>query len=95
MSPKLELHFGDSARFNSVAIRLAIPSPTRDKAMKDTLSEPSLFDITDELLVASTLLAMMEATEGKNPELLEMCTFSVAQCQEMVEKMVRSDRRKY
>jgi len=66
--------------------------------MTDTLSNPSLFEITDkitdELLVASTLLAMMEATEGKNPELLEMCTFSVAQCQELVEKMVQSDRRK-
>lgn len=61
--------------------------------MTDTVSIPSLFNITDELLVASTLLAMMEATEGKNPELLEMCTFSVARCQELVEQMVRNDRR--
>jgi hypothetical protein len=50
--------------------------------------------MTDELLVASTLLAMMELTEGKNPELLGMCRFSLERCQGLVEKMVQSDRRK-
>lgn len=62
--------------------------------MTNAYARPELLNLTDELLVASTLLAMMEATEGKNAELLEMCRFSMERCQELVEKMVQSDRRK-
>ena len=34
---------------------------------------PSLLDLTDELLVASTLLAIMAAPEGNKPMLLAGC----------------------
>jgi hypothetical protein len=61
--------------------------------MTDPVSTPSLSDITEELLIASTLLKMMKRMEGKDIEVLEMCTFSVARCQELVEKMVQIDRR--
>ena len=54
---------------------------------------PSLLDLTDELLVASTLLAIMAGSEENKPLLLEMCASSVERCQELVEKLVRIDRR--
>lgn len=61
--------------------------------MTETGAMPSLLDLTDELLVASTLLAIMAAPEANKPLLLEMCTSSVERCQELVEKLVQIDRR--
>ena len=45
--------------------------------MTETGATPSLFDLTDELLVASTLLAMMEAPQADLPVLREMCLTAV------------------
>ena len=61
--------------------------------MTETGATPSLFDLTDELLVASTLLAMMEAPQADLPVLREMCSTAVDRCQELVEGLVRIDRR--
>jgi hypothetical protein len=61
--------------------------------MTETGVIPSLFDLTDELLVASTLLAIMAELEENKPLLLEMCASSVERCQELVEKLVKIDRR--
>jgi hypothetical protein len=61
--------------------------------MTETRAMPSLLDLTDELLVASTLLSIMAAPEANKPILLEMCASSVERCQELVEKLVQIDRR--
>ncbi len=61
--------------------------------MTETGAPPSLFDLTDELLVASTLLAMMRAPQADLPVLREMCSTAVDRCQELVEELVRLDRR--
>jgi hypothetical protein len=57
--------------------------------MTETEAMPSLLDLTDELLVASTLLAIMAGSEENKPLLLEMCASSVERCQELVEKLVK------
>jgi hypothetical protein len=61
--------------------------------MTETGATPSLFDLTDELLLASTLLAMMGAPQADLPVLREMCSTAVDQCQVLVEGLVRIDRR--
>jgi hypothetical protein len=61
--------------------------------MNETGETPSLFDLTDELLVASTLLAMMGAPQADLPVLRHMCSSAVDRCQELVEALVRTDRR--
>ncbi len=53
----------------------------------------SLSDLTDELLVASTLLAMTGAPQADLPVLREMCSTAVERCQALVEELVRIDRR--
>lgn len=53
---------------------------------------PSLLDLTDELLVACTLLAMMEAPGMDKAMLMQMCSTSVQRCQEITAKLVRIDR---
>ena len=60
--------------------------------MTETGAPPSLFDLTDELLVASTLLAMMGAPQADLPVLREMCSTAVERCQALVEELVRIDR---
>jgi hypothetical protein len=60
--------------------------------MTETGATPSLFDLTDELLVASTLLAMMEAPQADLPVLREMCLAAVERSQALVEELVRIDR---
>jgi hypothetical protein len=61
--------------------------------MTETGATPSLFDLTDELLLASTLLAMMGAPQADLPVLREMCSTAVDRCQVLVEGLVRIDRR--
>jgi hypothetical protein len=61
--------------------------------MTETEAMPSLLDLTDELLVASTLLAIMAVPEMNKPLVLEMCASAVARCQALVEELVRIDRR--
>ena len=61
--------------------------------MTETGAMPSLLDLTDELLVASTLLTMMAAPEANTTLLLEMCATSVGRCQELTEKLVTIERR--
>jgi hypothetical protein len=61
--------------------------------MTETGVMPSLLDLTDELHVASTLLAIMAESEANKPLLLEMCASSVERCQELVDKLVKIDRR--
>ncbi len=61
--------------------------------MTGTGAMPSLSDLTDELLVASTLLAMMGAPQADLPVLREMCSTAVERCQALVEELVRIDRR--
>ncbi len=61
--------------------------------MTGTEATPSLSDLTDELLVASTLLAMMGAPQTDLPVLREMCSTAVERCQALVEELVRIDRR--
>lgn len=61
--------------------------------MMDSESGPSVLELTDELLVASTLLAMMEAPKADLSILREMCVFSIKRCQDLTAKMVWSDRR--
>jgi hypothetical protein len=61
--------------------------------MTETGATPSLFDLTDELLVASTLLAMMGAPHADIPVLRGMCSTAVERCQALVEELVRIDRR--
>jgi hypothetical protein len=61
--------------------------------MTETGAMPSLLDLTDELLVASTLLTMMAAPEANTTLLLEMCATSVGRCQELTEKLVKIERR--
>jgi hypothetical protein len=63
------------------------------KVIAEIEVQPLLLDLTDELLVASTLLAIMAAPEGNKPMLLEMCASSVERCQELVEKLIQIDRR--
>jgi hypothetical protein len=53
---------------------------------------PSLLELTDELLVASTLLAIMAGPDANQPLMLDMCASSVDRCQTLVEKLVRIDR---
>lgn len=60
--------------------------------MTETGAMRSLLDLTDELLVASTLLSIMAAPEGNKPMLLEMCASSVERCQELAAKLVLIDR---
>ncbi len=60
--------------------------------MTGTGATPSLSDLTDELLIASTLLAMMGAPQADLPVLREMCSTAVDRCQELVEELVRIDR---
>ena len=61
--------------------------------MKETEAMPSLLDLTDELLVASTLLAIMAVPEMNKPLMLEMCASALERCQALVEELVRIDRR--
>ena len=61
--------------------------------MTEAGATPSLFDLTDELLIASTLLAMMEAPQADLPVLRKMCSTAVDRCQALVEEMVLIDRR--
>jgi hypothetical protein len=61
--------------------------------MTEAGAMPTLLDLTDELLVASTLLAIMAAPEGNKPMLLEMCASSVERCQKLAENLVLIDRR--
>ena len=61
--------------------------------MTETEATSSLSDLTDELLVASTLLAMMGAPQADLPVLREMCSTAVERCQALVEELVRIDRR--
>ena len=61
--------------------------------MTESGAMPSLLDLTDELLVASTLLAIMADPQANKPMLLEKCASSVERCQELVEKLVLIDRR--
>ena len=61
--------------------------------MTETGAMPSLSDLTDELLVASTLLAMMGAPQADLPVLRKMCSTAVERCQALVEELVRIDRR--
>ncbi len=63
------------------------------EAMTETKAMPALLDLTDELLAASMLLAIMAEPGANKPLLLEMCASSVERCQELVEKLVRIDRR--
>ena len=60
--------------------------------MIETGPMPSLLNLTDELLVASTLLAIMAEPEAKTPLVLEMCVSAVERCQALVEELVRIDR---
>jgi hypothetical protein len=60
--------------------------------MTGTGAMPSLLDLTDELLIASTLLAIMAGPEANKVLLLEMCASSVERCQTLVEKLVIIDR---
>ncbi len=61
--------------------------------MTETGVTPSLFDLTDELLLASTLLAMMESPQADMPVLREMCSTAVDRCQALVDELVRIDRK--
>ena len=61
--------------------------------MSGTEAMPSLLDLTDELRVTSTLLAIMAAPEAHTSLLMQMCESSVERCQELVEKLVQIDRR--
>ena len=61
--------------------------------MTETRALPSLLDLTDELLVAATLLSIMAVPEANTPLVLEMCASAVERCQALVEELVRIDRR--
>jgi hypothetical protein len=75
------------------AIATYITSFDGAEAMTETKAMPALLDLTDELLVASTLLAIMAKPEANKPLLLEMCASSVERCQALVEELGRIDRR--
>jgi hypothetical protein len=61
--------------------------------MTETEATPSLSDLTDELMLASTLLAMMRAPQADLPVLRKMCSTAVERCQALVEELVRIDSR--
>ena len=61
--------------------------------MTETGAMPSLLDLTDELLVAATLLSIMSVPEANTPLVREMCASAVERCQALVDELVRIDRR--
>ncbi len=61
--------------------------------MSDTEAVPTLMDLTDELLAAGTLLALMKTPGADWPVLLEMCSDAVERCQALTHKLAFIDSR--
>ena len=58
----------------------------------ETGAMPSLLELTDELLVAATILSIMSIPEANTPSVLKICASAVERCQALVEELVRIER---
>lgn len=56
--------------------------------MAETETIPTLMDLTDELLVAATLLDLMDASAANRPMLMEMCADSIERCRALTQKLI-------
>lgn len=69
-------------------------TPKGKQALTGTDAQTVLHDLTDELLVVSTLLSIMAAQDANMPLLLQMSATSVERCQELAAELARIDQRK-